>query len=251
MTDRSPGPRVQAPRAIATIAVAVATAVVIVTASLLPFLNPVWVGFEQRRAEALAWTGFGDAELTTVTNAILADLILGPGAFDVALDGEPVLNVRERGHMGDVRSAFLALWALTAAAAVILVVAWRRSIGRPRERSWFWRAVRRGAGGLALAVVGLGVVAVLAFDVLFEVFHRLLFVGGSYTFDPATERLVQLFPFRFWQETAIVVGAVIVLVCGAVTLFARRAGDAATHRTAPEDSRERTLGAAADTGARS
>lgn len=257
MTDRSPEPHVQGPRAIASLVVAAATAVVIVTASLLPFLNPVWVGFEQRRAEALAWTGFSDAELTTVTNAILADLLLGPGAFDVALDGEPVLNDRERGHMRDVRTVFLGLWALTAVAAVILVVAWRRSIGRPHERSWFWRAVRRGASGLAIAVVGLGVVALLAFDVLFEVFHRLLFAGGGYTFDPATERLVQLFPFRFWQETAIVVGAVIVLVCGAVTLAGRRAGGGATDGLAPTDGiastepRDRTLGATADTGARS
>lgn len=249
MTDRSSGPHVQVPRAIATLVVAVATAVVIVTASLLPFLNPVWVGFEQRRAEALTWTGFSDAELTTVTNAILADLLLGPGAFDVALDGEPVLTDRERGHMGDVRSAFLALWALTAAAAIILVVAWSRATGPAHGRAWFWRAVRRGASGLAIAVVGLGAVAVLAFDVLFEVFHRLLFAGGSYTFDPATERLVQLFPFRFWQETAIVVGAVIVLVCGAVTLAARRAGDAATDGLAPEDPGRPRLGATADTGA--
>ena len=251
MTDRSPEPHARGPHASATLVVAGATAVVIITASLLPFLNPVWVGFEQRRAEALAWTGFSDAELTTVTNAILADLLLGPGAFDVALDGEPVLNDRERGHMRDVRTAFLGLWALTAAAAVILVVAWRRATGRPHERTWFWRGVRRGASGLAIAVVGLGAVALLAFDVLFEVFHRLLFAGGSYTFDPATERLVQLFPFRFWQETAIVVGAVIVLVCGAVTLVARRAGDAATIQLAPTEPSERTLGATADTGARS
>jgi integral membrane protein (TIGR01906 family) len=251
VTDRSTEPHAAGPRAIATLVVAVATVVVIVTASLLPFLSPVWVGLEQRRAEALAWTGFRDAELTTVTNAIMADLLLGPGAFDVALDGEPVLTDRERGHMRDVRTAFLGLWALTAAAAAILVVLWRRATGRPQERSWFWRAVRRGASGLAIAVVGLGAVALLAFDVLFEVFHRLLFVGGGYTFDPATERLVQLFPFRFWQETAIVVGAVIVLVCGAVTLAARRAGDAATVRLGPEEPRERALGATADTGARS
>jgi len=250
VTDRSTEPHAAGPRAIAAL-VAVATAVVIVTASLLPFVNPVWVGFEQRRAEALAWTGFSDADLTTVTNAILADLLLGPGAFDVALDGEPVLNDRERGHMRDVRTAFLGLWALTAAVAVILVVAWRGPTRLRHGRAWFWLAVRRGAGGLAIAVVGLGAVALFAFDVLFEVFHRLLFAGGSYTFDPATERLVQLFPFRFWQETAIVVGAVIVLVCGAVTLAARRAGDAATVRFAPEERGERAVGATADTGARS
>ena len=252
MTDRSTEPHAAGPRAIAAL-VAVATAVVIVTASLIPFVNPVWVGFEQRRAEALAWTGFSDAELTTVTNAILADLLLGPGAFDVSLDGEPVLNDRERGHMRDVRTVVLGLWVLTAAAATVLGVAWRRTTARPASpgQARFWLAVRRGAGGLAIAVVGLGAVALFAFDVLFEVFHRLLFAGGSYTFDPATERLVQLFPFRFWQETAIVVGAVIVLVCGAVTLAARRAGDAATVRLAPEERGERAVGATADTGARS
>ena len=38
----------------------------------------------------------------------------------------------------------------------------------------------------------------------FELFHELLFAGGSYTFDPLHERLVQLFPEQFWSETAIV-----------------------------------------------
>ena len=75
----------------------------------------------------------------------------------------------------------------------------------------------------------------VAFDALFETFHEVLFPAGSYTFDPATERLVQLFPFQFWQETAIVVGVVIVAGCALVAAFAvlgRRAAipkpDAAT-----------------------
>ena len=66
-------------------------------------------------------------------------------------------------------------------------------------------AVRGGALGLIVGRGGRGV-ALVAFDWLFETFHSLFFPGGSYDFDPATERLVQLFPFQFWQETAIVVG---------------------------------------------
>lgn len=218
---------------IVSLAVAIATALVIVTGSLVPFLNPAWVGFEQRRAEALAWTGYDEGQLASATNAILSDLVLVTGDFDVEVAGAPVLSERERGHMRDVRTAFLGLWTLTLIAAVTLLVAWHRS-GRPNPhgRAAFWRSVRRGAGGLAVTVVALGAVAIVAFDVLFEAFHRLLFPAGSYTFDPTSERLVQLFPFRFWQETAIAVGAMIVLVCGAVTLLARRAasrnGDAAT-----------------------
>lgn len=256
MTDRttaSTSSSASGGRVITSLAIAVATAIVIVTGSILPFLSPAWVGFEQRRAEALAWTGFGDTELTAVTNAILGDLILGAGSFDVALAGEPVLNERERGHMRDVRTVFVGLWVLTAAAAAGLVILWRRTSapGAPRRQGVFWRAVRGGASSLAIAVIGLGAVALLAFDVLFEGFHRLLFAGGSYTFDPASERLVQLFPFRFWQETAIVVGAVIVLACVAVTFAARRTGGASIIEPDAADRAESALGPAAGTEARS
>jgi integral membrane protein (TIGR01906 family) len=211
---------------IGSIVLACATAVVIVAGSLLPFFNPVWIGFEQRRAEALAWTGYSDPELSATTNAIFADLVLGPAEFDVAVRGEPVLNERERGHMRDVRTVFLGFWLLSAASAVALVVGWRRARSGGDAAAAYWLAMRRGAAGLAIAVVAIGVVAVVAFDALFEFFHSLLFPGGSYTFDPRTERLVQLFPFRFWFESSLAAGAVILLVCGAVALLARRRRDA-------------------------
>jgi integral membrane protein (TIGR01906 family) len=63
---------------------------------------------------------------------------------------------------------------------------------------------------VAIAVVG--VFAVFAFDAAFEVFHRLFFGAGTYTFDPATSKLVQLFPDAFWSQTAIIVGVVILSV---------------------------------------
>ena len=81
---------------------------------------------------------------------------------------------------------------------------------RPRAGATAGVAVLGGALGLIVALLVLGgIVSFVAFDALFEIFHQIFFAGGSYTFDPATERLVQLFPFQFWQETAIVVGAVV------------------------------------------
>ncbi len=68
--------------------------------------------------------------------------------------------------------------------------------------------------------MAVGVGAVVAFDALFELFHQVFFPAGSYTFDPATERLVQLFPFQFWEETAAVVGVVIVAVALGVAYLA-------------------------------
>jgi integral membrane protein (TIGR01906 family) len=204
----------------------IATAIVIVGVAIIPFLSPPWLAFEQGRAESAAWTGLSEAEVARVTNAIVADLVIGPPDFDVEAGGEPVLNERERGHMRDVRTVFIGLWVLTGAALIVL--GWAARTDRVR----FWRGVGRGAAVLAVGVVSLGLVALVAFDALFETFHRLFFAGGTYTFDPTTERLVQLFPFTFWQETAMVVGAVIVLLCVLVWGIAASRGRAADRAAA-------------------
>ena len=201
---------------------ALATAIVIVALAILPFLTPQWVAFEQERAQAEAWTGFTTEQLRTATNAILSDLVIG-GDFAVQIDGTPVLNEREQAHMADVRTVFRGLWVLAIASVVLLVASTRR-----RDRARTWRAVRAGALGLTVGTVLLGVVGLVAFDQLFSVFHEIFFAAGSYLFDPATDRLVQLFPFAFWDETSLVVGAVIIASSLIVAFIAgRRAGRAA------------------------
>ena len=214
----------------ASVLIGLATALGVVALVLPMFLNPIWVAFEQGRAEATAWTGFSEPDLRLATDAILADLVLGPPDFDAAVAGEPVLNERERGHMRDVRGVFIGFFGVALAAAAAAIVIARRRRGTDRARTW--RAVRGGAVALIGVLLVAGLVSFVAFDVLFEAFHRIFFAGGSYTFDPSTERLVQLFPFRFWQETAVVVGAVCVVVAGVVAILA--AGRAATVATVPE-----------------
>ncbi len=200
--------------------IAVATGLAIVALTLPLFLNPVWVAFEQGRAQATAWTGYSEPQLRQATDAILADLVVGPPDFDGTVDGQPVLNVRERAHMQDVRGVFVGFFAAAFVAAVGAVAIAARRRGDARRGSW--RAVRGGAKGLAIALVVGGAFAFVAFDALFETFHRLFFAGGSYSFDPSTERLVQLFPFQFWQETAIAVGAVCIVVAVIVVAVASR-----------------------------
>jgi integral membrane protein (TIGR01906 family) len=100
----------------------------------------------------------------------------------------------------------------------------------PESRGAAWRAVRNGARGLAVVIAVAGVFAVFAFDAAFEVFHRLFFSAGTYTFDPATSRLIQLFPEQFWSETTIAVGVVVIAVA---LLTAWLAGRRASRRRAP------------------
>ena len=223
---------------VADIWIAVATALAILALTIPLFLNPLWVSFEQGRAEATAWTGFDEGQLRVATDAILADLVVGPPDFDVAVDGTPVLAERERSHMRDVRGVFAGFYALAIVGVVVaLVVAARR---RGADRLASWRAVLGGSLGLIAALVIGGIIAFVAFDTLFETFHRLFFASGSYTFDPATDRLVQLFPFQFWQETAIAVGVVSIVIAALVALVAAHRAERPVEASAARATLEHT-----------
>ena len=193
--------------------ISVATILVIAGVAVAPLLSPAWVGFEQERAQATGWTGFTSGQVRTVTDALLADLVFGPPDFDAGIDGAAVLNERERAHLRDVRAVFGG-FALVVALAAVLVAIGRGVLGAARWRA----ALRRGGTWTVVGVVVAGVVAAVAFDAAFEVFHRVFFAGGSYAFDPRTERLVQLFPNQFWIESTIAAGALM----GVLGLVVRR-----------------------------
>ena len=215
-------------RTAASVLVAIATAIVLLSVAIVPFLSPAWVSFEQDRSEAGVWTGYFPSQLRAATGAILADLVFGPPNFDVQVNGTPVLNARERGHMADVRRVFVGLAVSAIASAVLLVMAGRLN------RARMGRSVRAGVAGLAVAVIAIGLVGAFAFDLAFEVFHRLFFAGGTYTFDPRTDRLVQLFPEQFWFETSMAVGALVLVLCAAVWWLAGRSTGVRSREPAAE-----------------
>jgi len=187
------------------IVVALATVVVLVAVAILVFFNPVWVGFEQDRARADLWTGWTPPEVRVVTDSVVVEVYLGPGTFAQEMRGEPVFNARERGHMADVRTVWLVFLALAAFAAIVLVVARARAGDRAR----YWRAVASGAIVLAVGTIAVGISFALLFDTAFELFHQLFFAQGTYTFDPRSERMVQLFPYSFWTETSVAIAIVV------------------------------------------
>ena len=210
---------------LASILVSLATALALTAAVVTPFLSPAWVSFEQGRSNAAGWTGYNSATLEGVTDAILADLVVGPPDFDVRVGGRPVLTPEERAHMRDVRGVFAGFYLIAAGALAIAVAAWLvasrpEGVGSSWTRTRYWRAVRRGALGLAAAIAVAGVIATVAFDAAFEVFHRIFFPAGSYDFDPRTYRLTQLFPDAFWSETTIVVGLAILAAALVVAVLA-------------------------------
>jgi integral membrane protein (TIGR01906 family) len=217
--------------------VGLAIVLVIANVAILPLLTPAWVLAGQQLTGAGASSGFTDDELATIDAALLGDLILGPPDFDVEVGGAPVLVERERGHLRDVRTAFLGFFGLGIASLAVVAVAALRARG---DRLGLWRLARR-AGLVLVGVVAVaGVVTAVAFEVAFEAFHRLLFPPGSYTFDPATDRLVQIFPFQFWTLSSIAAGALIAALALALAIVAgrrlraeRATGSAAVDPAAP------------------
>lgn len=211
--------------ALVSIVIGPSAALVVVAVAILPFLAPPWVGFEQGRAQAAAWTGFTNEQLGVVTNSILHDLVLGPPDFLAALPGQtdPVLTPNERSHMRDVRGVFAGFYLVAIGGAVILAAAFLLARGR-QDRARLWRRLSRTGTAIAVVTVVGGGIGVLAFDQAFTVFHEVFFPEGYWQFDPRTSRLVQLFPDQFWSETTVAVGIAIVgLALGLRWLGSRRA----------------------------
>jgi integral membrane protein (TIGR01906 family) len=216
---------------LASVVAAAATPCVIVGVAVLLFLNPVLVGFEQDRSDVSGLTGYTPTQLRGVTGSILSDLVFGPPSFDVTVNGAPVLDERERGHMRDVRTVLMSLGLVALLAAVLLAAVGVAS----RGRRWFWRAAAAGARVLAVGVVVVGAAFALFFDQAFELFHEIFFPPGTYMFDPSTEKLVQLFPDQFWSETSVALVGVVLVLAVLVAVIAGRLGREAREMPAEPD----------------
>ncbi len=200
----------------------IATGVALVGVAIALFFNPLWVSLEQARSSAEAYTGWTLAETQAVGADVVREVWLGPGTFAQAVDGVPVFDARERSHMDDVRRVVLTFAVVVLAAVVALAAgAWvaRRPAGR---RARWWRAVSRGAALTAIGASVAGAAFAIFFDQAFTVFHELFFAAGTWTFDPATDRLVQLFPDPFWTETTVVIAVVGLGLTVGTWVFARR-----------------------------
>jgi len=197
---------------------AVTAPIVIVAIAVVALLDPLWVSFEQARSDVTAWTGFTADQVNQVTGSILANLVFGPPSFDVKLNGVQVLDPKEVSHMQDVRGVFMMLGLVALAALVLLGAAF--AFGRGRRL--FWRAIELGANVLMVGVVVVGLFVVTFFDQVFLLFHDIFFAQGTFMFDPRTEKLVQLFPDQFWNDTSFVLAVVILALALGLRAFARR-----------------------------
>jgi integral membrane protein (TIGR01906 family) len=194
----------------ARLGILVATVLVIIAFAVLPLLTPWFMHAALDAAGAADRLGLSEAQVHALSDQTVRELVLGPGDFAFSgPDGQPFYDADERGHMGDARlvlGLFLVAGGISLAALAGGLVRWQA------KRIAIWAAIRRSGLLTSVVVIVLGFISLVAFDSLFELFHRVFFPGGNWAFDPSTQRLVQLYPFRFWQIAAAMLGTLVFLL---------------------------------------
>jgi integral membrane protein (TIGR01906 family) len=206
-----------------------ATVLAIIALAVLPLLTPWFVHAALDAAGSAERLGLTLTEAEALSDRSVEQLVLGAGDFDFAgPDGEPFYDADERDHLRDART----LLGLCLIAGGVSIVGLGVVLARASTRAAGWRVVSRAGLVTAVVVLGIGVISLVAFDSLFTLFHQIFFPGGNWSFDPDTQRLVQLYPFRFWQIAAAALGVLVFVLGVAAWLLgrwaARRAGAGST-----------------------
>ena len=203
------------------IVVFVGTILIVIMLAVMPLLTPWFIHAALDAADSAARLGIGPAQVHQVSDRSVEELVLGPGDFDFnGPDGTAFYDADERGHLGDAR---MLLWLFLIAGGISLIIV-AASLARASDhgRREIWRTISHAGLATTVTVIVLGIVSLVAFGTLFTLFHQVFFPAGNWAFDPSTQRLVQLYPFRFWQIAAGALGA-LVLVLGVMAWLVGRA----------------------------
>ena len=190
--------------ALAGVALGVATALAVAGVAFVVWLSPLYFDGALDRAGSPANLGLPPAEVHALSWSVLTELFVGPGTFAQTIpgpDGQPIraFSETEASHFRDVQL----LVRLLSVGIVVAVTVLAAGAARAGREAWFWRAAARGAGGLAVGLVAIGILFAVAFGPAFTAFHLIFFPGGNWSFDPQIARMVQLYPTPFWEEVVL------------------------------------------------
>ena len=158
-------------------------------------------------------TGITAADLSTVARQVQDYFNTGtePLRVSAVVFGErrSLFTEAEAAHMADVKQLFLRVYRVQGMAVLFLAIVGVIAAASLRKRalSEVSRWLRWGAALTAAGIAVVGVASIVAFDLVFNLFHALGFPQGNYLFDTRTSLLVGIFPFRFWQDITLIVGA--------------------------------------------
>lgn len=132
------------------------------------------------------------------------------------LNGVPVYNAREVGHMADVQAVFQSVFRVWQAAFILLLIL---GIALWRMGDHVALASALQSGGLLTSgmLLSIALLALFAWQTWFNLFHRLFFVQGSWLFE-YSDTLIRLFPLEFWSDATFAI-SIFSLVGGLLIAF--------------------------------
>jgi hypothetical protein len=211
------------------VAVSLATILTIIALAVLPLLTPAFVHAALDAGGSARFLGLDASTIRVVSDGAVADLLSPAGTFAIeGPAGAPFFDASERAHLADARMLLWLTLAAGLAGAIVVAVALLRHPSA--ERRYIWGAISRGGAAAATGAMLIGLVGALAFGALFTLFHQIAFPSGNWAFDPASQRLVQLYPLGFWQVAAGALG-VLVIAFGSMTWWVGRRAASSTARS--------------------
>ena len=181
-------------------------------------------GFSAYRIPAV--TGIARPQLDRVAHEIVQYFTSGDpdSLLDIRVQvrgaSQPLFNEREVIHMRDVKQLFQFFFRLHEFAFayiltyVVGVYLWSREQSLRRLAR---QAVIAGVA-TAVALTLVAVAMLFGFDQIFVGFHLVSFSNDFWRLNPATDRLVQMFPLGFWFDVSIGVGVLTIVEGGLVAL---------------------------------
>ena len=119
------------------------------------------------------------------------------------LNSVPVYSEREVTHMADVKEIFqvvLRVWQVAFILFLLLgIMFWQNG-----QRKAFASAVQSGGLLTSGLILTIALLAVFAWQTWFDLFHRFLFVPGSWLFS-YSDSLIRLFPVKFWLDATLTI----------------------------------------------
>lgn len=165
-------------------------------------------------------TGLERSELDRAAREIIEYFNNDAERLDIQVqqDGElvPLYSAKEVLHMVDVKDLFRLIFRVQevtlafVAAYIVAVFVWAREA----SLRVLAKQVLIGLGVLLGVVLAVGVFAAIGFESLWRQFHLLSFSNDLWELNPRTDRLIQMFPVDFWQESTFVLAAITAIEMG-------------------------------------
>lgn len=118
---------------------------------------------------------------------------------------QPLFSEKEILHMRDVKNLFKLVVRAQAISGIIIITYIIFGILSLRK-DFIPKMMRTAWKGSIISLLGfiiIGIALAIAFPVIFLTFHELSFRNDLWILDPATDKLIQLFPAGFWSDAAI------------------------------------------------